>query len=265
MKLQITFYMLVLETFVSAVLFLLCLKQLIEKARQKIIIENLNFYNETLIKMYDGIRSLKHDFVNFVQALDGYIKCNDIDGVKSLIDSIYTECKSICNMETLNPEIINNPGVYNLLVNKYRLACDKNIIMNVEVNCDLSNLDISIYNLCRILGILLDNAIEAVKECKEKIINVRFIKELDFNIVIVENSYQKDKIDIDKIFEKGYSTKTKNDTHGLGLWKVKDIVDHANNLEIITHMGTLFCQELKIKETNRNFDFLLHNDKILLK
>ena len=172
MKLQYTVHVLVIELIINIFLVLFCFKQMLDKNKQKSIIRNLSMYNETLNHLYDGIRCFKHDFVNFIQSLEGYVKCNDMDGIRMMTDAIYTECRSICNLETLNPEMINNPAIYNLLVNKYKLACNKKIIMNIEVQCDLDKLNIDDYHLCRILGILVDNAIEAVKTCKEKIINI---------------------------------------------------------------------------------------------
>ena len=44
--------------------------------------------------------------------------------------------------------------------------------MNVEVFSDLSNINFNIYELTRILGILLDNAIEAAQYTEEKLISV---------------------------------------------------------------------------------------------
>ena len=74
--------------------------------------------------------------------------------------------------------------------------------MNIEVMINLDNLEVSNYQLCKILAILLDNAIEAAKECEEKIINVKFIKDFRANrkLIIIENSYNEIDIDIDKNF-----------------------------------------------------------------
>ncbi len=143
---------------------------------QKQIIQNLNLYNNTLIKKYDGIRCLKHDFINYVQALEGYVKCKDIIGISNMMKPLYKECKSICNMDALSPQIIGDPALYNLIANKYNLACSNNIEMNVEIECKMDQINIDVYTLCRILGILLDNAIEASKETDVKVINLRVMK-----------------------------------------------------------------------------------------
>jgi len=245
------------------ILFSLLMKQRIERRKQKLTIENLNLYNESLINLYDSVRSFKHDFINFIQALNGYIQCNDMDGVRSLANSIYNESKIMCNMEEINPELINNPAIYNLIANKYKISCQKNIMMNIEVNYNLLELNIDTYKICRILGILIDNAIEAAENCEEKVVNIRFIKQANIKSILIENTYHDDEIEIDNIFKKGYTTKKDNLKHGLGLWKVKDMIDNTNNLSIITSKNKLFSQELLIHD--KEIDFFHQNDKILVK
>ena len=158
-------------------------------------------------------------------------------------------------MGILDPKIINNPAVYSILTNKYYMAQKEKILMNIEVMIDLKEIKISAYEFCRILGILLDNAIEAAKECEEKVINVRFIKDFKVNrkLVIIENSYKKVDLDIEKIFEKGYSTKKEEkDNHGLGLWTVRKILNQTDNLSLFTKAGELFSQQLEIYEQKVN-------------
>lgn len=215
------------------------------------IINNLEHYNQTLSIMYDSIRGFRHDFYNYVQALDGYVQINDIEGVRKMNQSILKDCKTVNNMAILNPNIINNPAIYSIVTNKYYLAQENNIEMNIEVMIDLTEVKISSYELCRILAILLDNAIEAAKECNEKVINLRFIKDPSRNrkLIIIENTYANKDIDIDKIFEKGFSTKESSDNkHGLGLWTVRRILNQNNNLNLFTQKGELFSQQLEIYE-----------------
>lgn len=215
---------------------------------QNLRIETLELDNEMLSKKDDSIRSFKHDFFNFVQALDGYSQNNDIESIKKMNKSILEECEEINNMEILNPNVIKDHGVYNILIRKYCLAKKENITMKFEILADLSESKISKYHLCRILSILLDNAIEAAKECDEKIINVKFIKDSKANreLIVIENSYKKLDIDLDKIFEKGFSTKLNSADHGLGLWNVRKILTKTKNLNLFTKKEKLFSQQLEI-------------------
>ena len=216
-------------------------------------IHTLESYNKTLSIMYDNIRGFKHNFSNFVQALDGYVKTNDIDGIKAMSEDILKDCISTNNLEILDPNIINNSAIYSLITNKYYLAQEQEVVMNIEVMVDLKEINISNYDLCRILAILLDNAIEAASKCEgERIINVKLLKDLRVKrkLIIIENSYVDDNVEIDKLFEKGFTTKKdkKRDEHGLGLWSVRKILMHKDNLNLFTQKGKLFLQQLEIYE-----------------
>ena len=152
-------------------------------------------------------------------------------------------------MGILNPKTINNPAIYSIITNKYYSAQEKGISVHLEVNMDLNKLNISNYDFCRILAILLDNAIEAAQKSKEKIINIRFTNDKKYRrkVVTIENSYNNPDIDFDKLFDKGYSfKKCKKHEHGLGLWIVKRILLKHDNLNLYTNIEEYFCQQLEI-------------------
>lgn len=211
-------------------------------------IEALKEHNKNLNMMYDDIRSFKHDFSNIVQALGGYITTENIEGLKEMHNRLLEEIKAVNNMELLNPDLINNPAIYNILNSKYCIARSCNINMNIEVLIDLNDLEINTLDLCRILGILLDNAIEAAKECKKKEISVKFEKDIKVNrnLVIVENTYKNLDVDINRIFDREYTSKSEKKSHGLGLWRVKKILDRNNNLSLYSFKGNKFVQQLEV-------------------
>ena len=138
-------------------------------------------------------------------------------------------------------------GVYNLLTRKYHKADEQNIKINLTFLLDLNKLHMKIYEFTRILGILLDNAIEASSECEEKVINITFREEENKNrqVVIIENTYLNKDVDLEKIFNKGVSGK-ENHT-GLGLWEIKQLLKKNNNLNLhTTKTDKFFKQQLEI-------------------
>ena len=210
-------------------------------------LENAESYNNSLSILYDNVRGFKHDFDNMVNIIGGYIQVNDIDGLKKYYSSLEKDCSRVRNVQMLNPNIINNPGIYNLIVSKYKKAADLDISINFEFFFDFNNLHMPIYEFSRVLGILLDNAIEAAKECKEKQINLLFreSRKQHVQIIIIENTYLNKNIDTKKIFEKGFSGK-ENHT-GIGLWEVNNIIMKNNNAVLkTTKDDKYFKQELQI-------------------
>ena len=210
-------------------------------------LESAEEYNKTLRILHDSVRGFKHDFDNIVTTIGGYVKTNDMEGLKKYYIQLEDDCQKVNNLYLLNPEIINNPGIYNLITNKYNEAISKNIKVNMSLLLDLSNLKMKIYEFARILGILLDNAIEASQECDEKIINITFRNDEKNHrqLVIIENTYNNKDVDTIKIFGKGISEK-ENHT-GLGLWEVQNILKKNNNISLFTTKTDIyFKQQLEI-------------------
>ena len=210
-------------------------------------LENAESYNNSLTVLYDNVKGFKHDFDNMVNIIGGYIQVNDIEGLKKYYASLEKDCSRVNNVRMLNPNIINNPGIYNLIVSKYKKATDLDITINFEFFFDFENLHMPIYEFSRILGILLDNAIEAAKECKEKQINLIFreSRKQHVQLIIIENTYINKDIDTKQIFEKGISGKENHS--GIGLWEVNNIVKKNNNIVLNTTKDEkYFKQELQI-------------------
>ena len=210
-------------------------------------LESAEEYNKTLRILHDNVRGFKHDFDNIVTTIGGYVKTNDLEGLKKYYKQLEDDCQKVNNLYLLNPEIINNPGVYSLLTNKYNDAISKNIKVNISFLLDLNTLKMKIYEFARILGILLDNAIEASNECEEKIINIIFRDDEKNHrqLIVIENTYQDKDVDTEKIFAKGVSGK-ENHT-GLGLWEVQNILKKNNNLSLFTTKNDkYFSQQLEI-------------------
>lgn len=210
-------------------------------------LESAEEYNNTLHILHDNVRGFKHDFDNIVTTIGGYIRTEDMNGLKKYYLQLEDDCQRVNNLYLLNPEIINNDGIYNLLTKKYNEAEEKDIKVNITFLLDLSTLHMKIYEFARILGILLDNAIEASSECEERIINLTFRNDSKNSreLILIENTYNDKNLDTEKIFEKGVSGK---DNHtGLGLWEVRKLIKKNNNINLYTSRNdNFFCQQLEI-------------------
>ena len=210
-------------------------------------LESAEEYNKTLHILHDSVRGFKHDFDNIVTTIGGYINTNDMDGLKNYYSQLEEDCSRVNNLYILNPDNINNPGIYNLLTTKYNEAEEKGLKVTLTVLLDLNDLHMKIYEFARILGILLDNAIDAATECDSKVLNIVFRNEAknNRNIILIENTYKDKDVDIDQIFNKGVTGK-ENHT-GLGLWEVKQILKKNNNVNLYTTKNEqYFSQQLEI-------------------
>lgn len=210
-------------------------------------LQSAESYNNTLRILHDNIRSFKHDFDNIITTIGGYIRTNDMEGLKKYYVELEDDCQRVNNLYFLNPNVVNNDGIYNLITKKYNLAVSKDIKVNISFLLDLNTLNMKIYEFARILGILLDNAIEASEHCEEKIINLAFRNDSKNNrqLIIIENTYNNKDIDMKKIFNKGITGK-ENHT-GLGLWEVQKLVKKNPNVILIPSKNDkFFVQQLEI-------------------
>lgn len=213
-------------------------------------ISKLEGSNTRLKESFDDICSLKHDMKNIMQGLGGYIATKDIDGLKNMYNEFICDCKGVQNRQDFDKLAEVNPAIYNIINNKYLEAKKEGIDISTEIYTDINNLKIKTYELCRVLGILIDNAIEATRECKIKQINIRFIKDKynNRNLIIIENPCKNTLLDLSKLKEKGFTTKKEKIFHGLGLWRVNQIVKKNENLHLTTSRKEegIFKQQLEI-------------------
>ena len=212
-------------------------------------LESANLTIQSLTILHDQVRSFKHDFDNMVNSIGGYVVNEDMEGLKKYYNQLLEECNKTNNLYALSPQVINHPAIYHLLATKY-FEADKlgvEITLNVFLNLNEIEERMKIYDFTRILGILLDNAIDAAKECENKILNVTFRKEISNNMltVIIQNTYNNKNVNTEEIYQKGISSKENHS--GLGLWKVRQILMKNNNLNLFTTKNDeFFTQQFEI-------------------
>ena len=203
------------------------------------------FEIKKLTTICDSTRVFRHDFNNIMQAIGGYIKTNNMYDLKEYYNKLIPECFKINNLYRFHSKLMTNPAIYSIVSNKYNLAESKNVKMSLNILIDLNSINLDTYNFSKILGILLDNAIEASSETSNKIVNLSFQPIDGKQSVIIENTYLSKGISTKEIFKKEFTTKQKNS--GLGLWEIQKILDKKENISLKTNAGKeFFTQTLVI-------------------
>ena len=104
-------------------------------------------------------------------------------------------------------------------------------------------------DLVRIIGVLLDNAIEASQDCKTPFINVSIIKMNQDVTFIVKNSYIKQNIDYSKLGSLGVTSK--GERRGIGLYNIRSIINEYDNVIMDTeYTEDYFTQVLEVYGSN---------------
>jgi len=243
---RLPIYMVIFSNLSLIAYFLLSIYSLTKTTKLELTALNLEQEkenNKILKDMQDDLRGFRHDFSNILCTIGGYVQVKDIDGLSKYYSQIQKDVTKINNLGALNPDTINNPAVFTLIASKYSRALELGIEMNINIFLNLNTLNMKIYEFTRTLGILLDNAIEAAKECDEKIINLEIRKDSKRNrqILLIENTYNNKDIDTEKIYEKNFSTKQGNS--GLGLWEVRQILKKNTNLNLFTSKNNKFFKQ----------------------
>ena len=142
-----------------------------------------------------------------------------------------------------NIEVVELKG---LLSSKIIRAQGKGIDVFVDISDKINNISMDIIDMVRVIGILLDNAIEAAEICEKPIIKLGIIKKTQSILIVIINSCIEDTPPVYKVFQKGFSTKGKG--RGMGLSNVRDILNKSSNIFLDTTIKNgEFIQKLEIE------------------
>ena len=239
----------ILQLFVVSFVGIFNLKFVAKHENTELKLANTIIHNETLSKVNEGVRGFKHDMGNIVQAILGYIAINDAEGAKKYCQNLVIGFNDINILSILSPKVIDDPAIYGVVVNKILIARDKNMTLSLDINTSVSSINFPKFELSRILGILLDNAIEAGEQTNDKklVLNMYHDYVRNVDIIIVSNSINNINIDKDKIFNKNYSTKER--PSGFGLYEVNKFLKQNPQSYILTTIDEeekMFTQTLTI-------------------
>ncbi len=223
-----------------AVLFFLAVnewqKAIADAERKKTQLEMNRLYYDAYDELILLIRERQHDMKNHINAILGMI--HTIDNYEDLVESQKRYCDDVVekSKETKLLLSIGNPLVAGFLYRKFQEAQKMNISIECKVASKDNNYFIPEYELIEMLGVLLDNAIEALEvneELDKKIYIEIGDREKEFSILIANNSRVYGPNEICKFFQKDFTSKGKG--HGIGLTKLKKMVQKREGDIIVTN------------------------------
>lgn len=192
--------------------------------------------------MLDTLRAFNHEFLNKLHVILGYLQTGQTEeAINFIINSNLVSSQSI--RQTAN--CIRVSKICALVIGKMMHAAELGILLSVspDSRCYEKDLLLPIENYITIIGNLLENAIEELSNGDSDIkeITLGLFCSPDCNIITCEDTGGGIRPDlIDKIYERGVSSKGEN--RGTGLFLIKQLVDDAQGeISIETEEGEGTC------------------------
>lgn len=219
--------------------------------------ESLEQYAASLEEMMKEFRSFKHDYSNILSTISGYLEGDDISGLKQYYKKELVPYS--INIESANTRLALLSNILikplkGIVTSKVIEAGNRELSVFIDIEEIIESVNMNVVDLCRIIGILMDNAIEGAELSTEKTIEFGIIRKTEVVIIIINNSCSKDVPEIHELFRSGLTTK--GNGRGIGLWNIKELIDNKYpqvflSSEIDRELGS-FKQRLAVRFDKEN-------------
>lgn len=176
-------------------------------------------------KMAWSLRAQNHEFMNKLHTISGLIQLEEYDEALKFISIVANEKKTV---STIITKKIKDVSVAAILLAKYSKAEEARVKLTIDENSSLARLPhyITSEELVSILGNLIENSLDEIKNDGSGKIYIKIYEENDILKIIVKDNGPGIRSDIcDKIYDMGVTSKTGQ--RGYGMYLVKNIVDEA--------------------------------------
>lgn len=217
-------------TIISVVIYKFA-KEKAQIAQEKKMQEELQEYTKQIERMYNNLRSFKHDYVNILMALSGYMEEKDYVGMEKYFTEHILPTNHKLNGENFRLSQLSNikeSALKGLVSSKLIYAHEMGVDTYIDIMEPIEKFPMNLLDLTRVLGIYLDNAIDATIECDRKEIKFNIVSEEKSLTIILMNTFVDKGIQLERIGTRSYSTK--GEERGIGLYNVKDILRKHRNV-----------------------------------
>ena len=193
-------------------------------------LDNQTMHINSLIGSIDNIRTLKHDMRNMLSVYDGFIRLREWDKLFEYNALLQNETKFAEDLLDINTKYTITPVLRTLLSRKLSEAHEKGVFIKISIITDTNRINMDLLDLTRIVGILLDNAIEETSHTDARTILLALQSMKNGNILLSISNPTVNDVDIKKIMEKDYSTKKGHS--GLGLFILWNIINRTDGCRL---------------------------------
>lgn len=211
-------------------------------------------YTARLERLYEDMRVLRHDYRNILATLQDYIDSTDCSELRQYFHETLLPGFGVLSDDGFilgRLRLIEEPALKSLLYTKLSSALSRKLNLSLELAEAVPQTALNTLDLCRILGILLDNAMEAASETDRRTLHMAIIR-LESDIVfIVRNSTLPLRVPVSRLFQKDFSTR-KGHT-GLGLATLTELISPLSAVTLSTdYSGEELTQTLTVIQKKEN-------------
>ncbi len=192
----------------------------IEKEKAKTEINKI--YYDAYEELLTIVRMNQHDIKNHIQAILGM--AYSIRNYDDLVQKQEEYCKCVMKYTSKTKILLSteNPLIVGFLYKKIQEAEEKHIEVDYQIYLGCDDLGIPEYEMVEMVGILFDNAMEALEEKPDQMRKIKVsvgVQESEIHISVANVSEIYEIGEIGGFFKKDISTK--GNGRGIGLYKLK--------------------------------------------
>lgn len=194
---------------------------------------NFDMLNETnvqLEKLNHTLKSQRHDFMNHLQVVYSLMEMDEFEDAKAYIESVYSDIQKV------NKALKTSSPAVNALIQAKLIHAEKlGIQLEVSITTQLTQLAMPPWELCRILGNIIDNSIYALVEIDyDRRLSIELFENLKmYGFTISNNGPAIPEGIIERIFDSGFTTKGDNGG-GMGLAISRELLHNYGGSIIVS-------------------------------
>lgn len=188
--------------------------------RKDDLVSGLAIYTKEVETASESARAVYHDFTNILLSMQETISTKEVGEIRSMYVEILKKCHigfMEHKQEVGKLSHIKVLEVKSVITAKILQAESHNISMELEIPQVIAHLQIDNLDIVRLLGIMLDNAIDEVKTLgtTQPVVRLAIFDKGNSRYFVVENEMRQERLPTHLIFDRGYSTKGCKRGHGL--------------------------------------------------
>lgn len=204
-------------------------------------------YLQLTTQQYKEMRKFRHDYQNILLSIEGFIQNQAWDELATYFTQELS-LHSAQNKQSFDRLLLlENANLRQILYAKFAAAQLTNVNVKLEVAEPITIDHPDQLTLSRMLGIVLDNAIEEVASLgKDASVTVAFFKESEVTIILVVNDCRKQVEPLPILSKEGFSSK--GDGRGFGLVNLAALQGRSDILVNTEVVDGTFRQEIIVPE-----------------